>query len=74
MYLSTHFGGAVWDVPRIAEHKLGGGALMDVGIYGVQLALWVFQQEPIRICASAIMKHGMFYFDPNQSIPSPSFE
>ncbi len=59
MYLSTHFGMAAWDVPRMTDNKLGGGALMDLGIYGVQLALWVFKEEPTRISASAIMKNGM---------------
>ncbi len=58
MYLSTHFGSDVWHVPRIKDNQLGGGALMDIGVYGVQLALWVFREEPIRISASAIMKNG----------------
>ena len=61
MYLSTHFGMDAWDVPRMRDNKLGGGALMDLGIYGVQLALWVFQQEPTRISASAIMKNGTLH-------------
>ncbi len=61
MYLSTHFGSDVWHVPRIKDNKLGGGVLMDLGIYGVSLALWVFREEPIRISASAIIKNGMLY-------------
>ena len=33
--------------------EMGGGALMDVGCYGVSLARWMFGQEPEEVQASA---------------------
>ncbi|MBK8452559.1 MAG: Gfo/Idh/MocA family oxidoreductase [Thiofilum sp.] len=37
--------------------ELGGGALMDIGCYGVSLARFLFGQEPQRVC-------GMSEYDP----------
>ena len=60
MYLSMHFGYPVQGIPRCVEHKLGGGDLMDLGVYGVSMALQVFNDEPERIVASADMQNGNF--------------
>lgn len=37
-----------WDVPRIRENTLGGGALNDLGVYGITLSDMVFPtEEPV---------------------------
>ena len=33
--------------------NLGGGALLDVGVYNIALARMIYQQDPSRICALA---------------------
>lgn len=33
--------------------EMGGGALLDVGCYGVSVARWILNQEPIRVQAQA---------------------
>lgn len=37
---------------KVGLHR-GGGALMDVGVYPIALASWVFQQEPVAITGAA---------------------
>lgn len=37
------------DVPRIREKALGGGGLMDIGCYAVQVANLVFPGKPEKI-------------------------
>lgn len=39
--------------PRL-EPDMGGGALLDVGCYGVSLSRWMFGQEPTRLQAQAV--------------------
>ncbi len=36
------------------DNQMGGGALMDVGCYGVSLARWLLGQEPVRVQAQAV--------------------
>lgn len=31
---------------------MGGGTLLDLGVYNIQICQWVFQQEPISIKAT----------------------
>ena len=41
---------------------LGGGALMDIGCYGISVARWLFERDPTRV--SAVMKrHPEFQTD-----------
>ncbi len=61
-YLSTHFGYPLKNNLRSTELNLGGGALMDLGLYGMSMALQVFKEEPKRIVASAAMKNGFNNF------------
>ena len=41
--------------PRL-EPNMGGGALLDVGCYGVSLSRWMFGQEPTRLQAQAVRR------------------
>ena len=45
-------------IPRFIENRLGGGALVDLGHYGVSMALQVFNDEPEKIVAGAVMDNG----------------
>ncbi|XP_014681479.1 PREDICTED: trans-1,2-dihydrobenzene-1,2-diol dehydrogenase-like [Priapulus caudatus] len=50
--LRASFGIACKDVERIMEKELGGGATMDLGIYPIQFANWVFGETPQRVVAA----------------------
>ncbi len=41
---------------------LGGGALMDIGCYGISVARWLFEGEPRRVCAHMV-RHPEFGTD-----------
>jgi xylose dehydrogenase (NAD/NADP) len=41
------------DCPRL-QPKMGGGALLDVGCYGVSVSRWLMGKEPIRIQGQAV--------------------
>jgi predicted dehydrogenase len=38
--------------------EMGGGALLDVGCYGVSLARWLFGEEPTRVQGQAVYHPG----------------
>lgn len=50
--------------PDNIRNKLafGGGALMDIGCYGISVARWLFEGEPRRVCAH-IVRHPKFGTD-----------
>lgn len=43
--VKAYFGSPQLHIPRSVEKELGGGALMDIGIYCLQFVLMVFQGE-----------------------------
>lgn len=54
--LQAEFGFPLLTVPRSVKKELGGGALMDIGLYCVQLACMVFDGEkPQSIVASGFL-------------------
>lgn len=54
----AEFGLPVSHVPRMSENKLGGGGLVDLGIYPLQFAFMVFNGEkPESIHASGHCLH-----------------
>nr|XP_060636466.1 trans-1,2-dihydrobenzene-1,2-diol dehydrogenase-like [Anolis sagrei ordinatus] len=54
--LHVDFGLAMLSVPRCVKKELGGGALLDIGIYCVQLACMVFNGEkPQSIVATGFL-------------------
>ncbi|XP_061445582.1 trans-1,2-dihydrobenzene-1,2-diol dehydrogenase-like [Rhineura floridana] len=54
--LQAEFGVPLLEIPRCVEKELGGGALLDIGVYCVQLACMVFNGEkPESIVASGFL-------------------
>ncbi|CAI5790705.1 trans-1,2-dihydrobenzene-1,2-diol dehydrogenase-like [Podarcis lilfordi] len=56
LVVQAEFGVPILTVPRVVKKDLGGGALLDIGIYCVQLACMVFDGEkPESIVASGFL-------------------
>ena len=55
--------------PNNIRNKLeyGGGALMDIGCYGISVARWLYDAEPIRVCAQ-MERHLEFKTDISTSV------
>ncbi|MCY4170114.1 MAG: Gfo/Idh/MocA family oxidoreductase [Bacteroidetes bacterium] len=55
--------------PDNIRNKLdfGGGGLMDIGCYGISVARWLFDAEPMRVCA-LMERHSEFKTDILSSI------
>lgn len=47
------------DVERIKDVKLGGGGLLDLGIYVVQIACFVYNEMPESITAVGNLRGGL---------------
>jgi predicted dehydrogenase len=41
------------------QPSLGGGALLDVGVYPVNGARWFFGEEPVAVTGSCVIAHGV---------------
>lgn len=39
-------------VERLGSKELGGGTILDLGVYVIQIALFAFQDEPVEIKAA----------------------
>lgn len=63
-YVSAHFGFSGGSkVPRLSDPKLGGGAVLDVGVYVINLAMMVFGEKPESVQASGwLMPTGVDEF------------
>ncbi|CAH1781193.1 unnamed protein product [Owenia fusiformis] len=48
-YLHATLGSPITGVPRLVKKELGGGSLLDLGIYLLQLACFVFEDPPIGV-------------------------
>uniref|UniRef100_A0A336KQV4 Trans-1,2-dihydrobenzene-1,2-diol dehydrogenase n=1 Tax=Culicoides sonorensis TaxID=179676 RepID=A0A336KQV4_CULSO len=49
-------GHAGWgEVDRVRLKNLGGGTILDLGVYSIQAALWVIPEKPIEINATGIL-------------------
>lgn len=44
----------LWD----RKKELGGGTVLDMGVYGIQLFQWVFQREPTSITATGTLNYS----------------
>lgn len=49
--IKVELGFPISKVERIRMRHLGGGTVLDLGVYNIQLALWVFQEFPDEIVA-----------------------
>ena len=59
VHVYIHFSYAQLDPNNIRNQKsMGGGSLMDVGCYGVSVARWLFEEEPLKVS-------GMSEYDPD---------
>ncbi|XP_039760888.1 trans-1,2-dihydrobenzene-1,2-diol dehydrogenase-like [Pararge aegeria] len=50
-FLEVNFGVPIESVERLYKKELGGGAILDLGIYTLQLAQYIFKDEPIKVTA-----------------------
>ncbi|XP_023946804.2 trans-1,2-dihydrobenzene-1,2-diol dehydrogenase [Bicyclus anynana] len=50
-FLDVNFGVPIVTVERLYKKDLGGGAILDLGVYTLQLAQYVFKDEPIKVTA-----------------------
>ena len=52
-YVSAHFGFQGGSkIPRLYDPKLGGGAVLDVGVYTINFATMIFGERPESIQSS----------------------
>lgn len=57
--LTANLGYELSDVKRIWDPELGGGSLLDVGVYLIHFARMVFGQQEAEITAKALFKNGV---------------
>ena len=58
--VTVDFGANMRHLDRLWKKGLGGGAVMDLGIYAIQLALLVLGEEPERVIATGYLnEYGM---------------
>ncbi|XP_047531255.1 trans-1,2-dihydrobenzene-1,2-diol dehydrogenase-like [Vanessa atalanta] len=50
-FVEVNFGVLIADVDRLSKKELGGGAVLDIGIYALQFAQFIFKDEPIKTTA-----------------------
>jgi len=54
-HVNVEFGFKMDHKDRIVKKELGGGTVLDLGIYCIQLCQWVFQQPPKSIHATGVL-------------------
>lgn len=54
-YVQAEFCQPIIDLPRLHRPELGGGGLLDIGIYVLQFALMVIKEKPENILASGFL-------------------
>ncbi|CAH0727455.1 unnamed protein product, partial [Brenthis ino] len=50
-FVEVNFGILIANVDRLRKKDLGGSAILDIGIYALQFAQFVFKEEPIKVTA-----------------------
>ncbi len=62
-HIHVHFSYENLDPDNIRNKvEFGGGALMDIGCYGISVARWLFDSEPTQVCAR-MKRHAEFKTD-----------
>ncbi|GBP94714.1 Trans-1,2-dihydrobenzene-1,2-diol dehydrogenase [Eumeta japonica] len=60
LFVEANFGIPITMVERVRKRDLGGGALLDIGLYVLQFAQFVFKEEPIKVVSSGeLNEEGM---------------
>lgn len=54
VFLSANMGNDVWHMERLREPSLGGGALLDLGVYTLAFAAMFIDEKPEKIVAARI--------------------
>ncbi|KAM3967831.1 trans-1,2-dihydrobenzene-1,2-diol dehydrogenase isoform 1-T2 [Aphomia sociella] len=49
--VTVNFGVPIEGVERLNNKELGGSAIMDIGIYALQFAQFIFKEEPIKVAS-----------------------
>ncbi|CAK1540163.1 unnamed protein product [Leptosia nina] len=57
-YVDVNFGVPIADRDRVSKKSLGGSALLDIGVYAIQLAQYVFKEDPLKITACGELNEG----------------
>ncbi|XP_041975480.1 trans-1,2-dihydrobenzene-1,2-diol dehydrogenase-like [Aricia agestis] len=50
-FVEVNFGVPIISVPRLGTKNMGGSAVLDIGIYTLQFAQYIFKDEPITVTA-----------------------
>ncbi|XP_026497860.2 trans-1,2-dihydrobenzene-1,2-diol dehydrogenase-like [Vanessa tameamea] len=50
-FVEVNFGVPIANVDRLRKKDLGGSAVLDIGIYTLQFAQFVFREEPVKVTA-----------------------
>ncbi|KAL4716972.1 hypothetical protein ACJJTC_012783 [Scirpophaga incertulas] len=50
-HVEVNFGVPIINVDRLRKKELGGSAILDIGIYTLQFAQFVFKDEPVKVTA-----------------------
>ena len=53
--LVVNFGFDIVEKERINQKEQGGGVVLDLGCYTLQLARFIFPEDPIKITATGIL-------------------
>lgn len=49
--VNVEFGFLLSDVDRLRMKALGGGTVLDLGVYTIQVSLWAFRAAPVKVVA-----------------------
>ncbi|XP_045490782.1 trans-1,2-dihydrobenzene-1,2-diol dehydrogenase [Pieris rapae] len=50
-YVDATFGVPIVNHDRVSKKELGGSALLDIGVYTIQFAQYIFKDDPIKVTA-----------------------
>ncbi|CAH0766409.1 unnamed protein product [Diatraea saccharalis] len=57
-HVDVNFGTPIGKVDRVTKKDLGGSAILDIGIYVLQFAQFVYKTEPVKITATGILNEN----------------
>lgn len=50
--VTVNFGFKLAGIERLDSKELGGGTILDLGVYTIQAALWAFREAPLEVTAT----------------------